>query len=98
MQSLFADQPPCSLSSEDDEPNVGSTDQMSLNRIFKELKTTQTNILENRTENQSMYQQIKNLTQKIAQFKALVVSVRMPFSFEEVKSCTLLSFFREDQR
>jgi hypothetical protein len=56
MQSLFADQPLCSLSSEDDEPNVGSTDQMSLNRIFKELQHTQTNILENRTENQSMFQ------------------------------------------
>ena len=67
--------------------------QVSLNRIFRELKNTQVNLQENRTENQGIHQQVTKLTQKIAQFKALFAAVRASFLVNMKHAVFLFHFY-----
>ena len=89
LNRFVTDQSLCASSSEDDGATNETDGPVSLNRIFRELKNTQVNIRENRTENQGIHQQVTKLTQKIAQFKALIASVQTYFL---VKTKKALSF------
>lgn len=54
---------------------MADDDPVVLGSILRELKNTRLDVKEARTESQGVHQQITKLTQKIAQFKSLVVSV-----------------------
>ncbi|CAF4317966.1 unnamed protein product [Rotaria sp. Silwood2] len=58
-------------SSDEEEGMINTSDKVSLNRIFQELKNTQTNLQGARNENRDMHKQLTTLTQKINHFNSL---------------------------
>ncbi|CAF2946666.1 unnamed protein product [Rotaria sp. Silwood2] len=66
-------------SSDEEEGMINTSDKVSLNRIFQELKNTQTNLQGARNENRDMHKQLTTLTQKINHFNSLVLSVTSRF-------------------
>lgn len=63
------------ISSDDEEAVIDGSEPVSLRLIFQELKATQENILDVRSENHGINYQLKKLTEKLNKFKSIVSSV-----------------------
>ena len=79
-------------SSDEEEETIDSGENMSLDRIFQELKDAQTALRDYRTENRDGYEK---LAKKISQFRTLTLSVGTPLTHltcEAGMCITALSF------
>ena len=63
-------------SSSDNEEDVDVDSSVSLNRLFKEIQDAQANIVDTRTENHGIAQQLSKLMKKMSHLNNLLLSVR----------------------